>query len=102
MLKMANLPPHIKAQGGFWNFLTNVPVRYQLCQQHITDDIFLSFAQKHSREDLLLFLLFFIILLFIIIIIYYHHYNQNMPPTELVFLGVPERGFLTVTFLEVM
>ena len=34
------------------------------------DDIFLSFAQKHSREDLLLFLLFFIILLFIIIIIY--------------------------------
>ena len=27
------LPPHIKAQGGFWNFLTNFPVRYQLCQQ---------------------------------------------------------------------
>ena len=40
MLKMAYLPPHIKAQGGFWNFLTNFPVRYQLCQQlcqlHIT------------------------------------------------------------------
>ena len=33
MLKMAHLPPHIKAQGGFWNFLTNFPVRYQLCQQ---------------------------------------------------------------------
>ena len=30
---MAHLPPHIKAQGGFWNFLTNFPVRYQLCQQ---------------------------------------------------------------------
>ena len=33
MLKMAYLPPHIKAQRGFWNFLTNFPVRYQLCQQ---------------------------------------------------------------------
>ena len=36
MLKMANLPPHIKAQGAFRNFLTNFPVRYQLCQLHIT------------------------------------------------------------------